>query len=450
MTVFADLLRNSDVLYAIVAVLDNFLLIVGCAMIAASLFRIELRRSPVVYALCALFCIGVGAFRPFALKQPETATEFIWSTCALALPFVCMALLFRGKGSWKAHLIALGYAFIEELRYFVLLLCFQFNYETRDEPLELIVEVLIDAAAFLLAVLLLRRYSRKNDLAPEMTRSAVVLFVLTAATAAVFVTTIVLLGSAFSQSYTAQFLLVLLNLPLLGSTICVAVITFFKMRTTQENYRQQLNMQIRQFEWMEQMNEEMRTFRHDLPKKLRPLAAYLDEDKPEEAREILKQFGVFMEESSKTYHTGNYRLDTVLNCEQQLAQADGITITVPFDTVFPKDGVDPDDIYTIFPNALDNAIEACRKLESGREIFFHSRMTDDTVFITIRNPWTGEVKLKNGVPQTTKRNKSLHGYGFRSIKKAAAHYGSNNVTVLTENGMFELRIFLRLPQAETT
>ena len=77
-------------------------------------------------------------------------------------------------------------------------------------------------------------------------------------------------------------------------------------------------------------------------------------------------------------------------------------------------------------------------------------MTDDTVFITIRNPMAGEVKLKNGVPQTTKRNKSLHGYGFRSIKKAAAHYGSNNVTVLTDNGMFELRIFLRLPQAETT
>ena len=32
MTVFADLLRNSDVLYAIVAVLDNFLLIVGFAL----------------------------------------------------------------------------------------------------------------------------------------------------------------------------------------------------------------------------------------------------------------------------------------------------------------------------------------------------------------------------------------------------------------------------------
>ena len=81
-----------------------------------------------------------------------------------------------------------------------------------------------------------------------------------------------------------------------------------------------------------------------------------------------------------------------------------------------------------------------------REIFFHARMNDDTVYVTIRNPVAGEVKLKNGVPQTSKRDKSLHGYGFRSIKKAAAHYGSNNVQCVVENGFFELRLFLRIGQ----
>ncbi len=446
MTILADLLRNSTALFAVVSVLDNFLLVFGCMICASSLFSTRLRRFPAVYVLIAAACIALGVCRPFAVMQPETLGEFLWSTCMLLLPFLSMTLLFTGKGRWKPMLVAAGYTFIEELRFVVLLLFFNFNYETRDEPLELVVEVAIDVCAFLFAVLLLRRYSRQNDLTPDLTRSAVTLFLLTTATVAVFITTLLLLGSAFSASHSAQFLLVLLNLPLLAVTLSVAAVTFFRMRTTQENYRQQLNMQIRQFAWMEQMNEEMRRFRHDFPKKLRPLVAYLDSDRPEDAREIAKQFGAFMEESSKTYHTGNYRLDTVLNCEQQLAQKDGIEITVPFDTVFPADGIDPDDIYTIFPNALDNAIEACRKVSGKREIFFRARMNDDTVYVTIRNPVAGEVKLKNGVPQTSKKDKSLHGYGFRSIKKAAAHYGRDNVQCVVEDGWFELRLFLRIGQ----
>lgn len=445
MTVLADLLRGSPALFAAVAVLDNLMLLLGCSFCATALFRLKLRRSYAVWVLCAALCVALGVWRPFAVQQPESLVEFLWSTASLLLPFCCMALLFTGKGSWKALLIAAGYAFVEELRFVVLLLFFRFNYETRDEPLELLVEFLIDTVAFLLASLLLHYYSKKNDLAPELTRSAVVLFLLTTATVAVYITTLLLLGSAFSESRSAQFLLVLLNLPLLAATVSVAVITFYKMHAMQENYRQQLNMQIRQFEWMEQINEEMREFRHDFPKKLRPLFAFLNEDKPAEAREIAQQFGTFMEESSKTYHTGNYRLDTVLNCEQQLAEKDNIRIDVPFDTVFPKDGIDPDDIYTIFPNALDNAIEACRKVEGDRTIFFHSRMNDDTVFVTIRNPVAEEIKVKNGMPQTGKANKTLHGYGFRSIKKAAAHYGDNNVSFLVEDGCFELRLFLRLP-----
>ena len=446
MTVLADLLRGSPALFAAVAVLDNFLLVLGCAFCALSLFRLELRRSPVVWLVSAVLCVALGVWRPFAVMQPTSLTEFLWSTALLLLPFGCMALLFTGRGSWKSQLVALGYTFIEELRFLVLLLFFSFNYENRDEPLELLVEFLIDTVVFLPAVLLLRRYSRRDDWAPELTRSAVGLFVLTTVTVAVFVSTLLLLGSAFSESRGAQFLLVVLNLPLLAATISFGVVLFYKMRTQQDNYRQQLNMQIRQFEWMEQMNEEMRIFRHDFPKKLRPLFAYLNDDKPEEARRIAEQFGSFVEESSKTYHTGNYRLDTVLNCEQQLAQKDNINIEVPFDTVFPKDGIDPDDIYTIFPNALDNAIEACRKVEGERNIFFHARMNDDMVFITIRNPVAGEVKIKNGLPQTGKANKSLHGYGFRSIKKSAARYGENNVRFRVENGQFELQIFLRIPQ----
>ena len=69
-------------------------------------------------------------------------------------------------------------------------------------------------------------------------------------------------------------------------------------------------------------------------------------------------------------------------------------------------------------------------------------MDRQTVFVTVRNPVAGEVRTKNGLPQTSKADKAAHGWGLRSIKKAAAKYGEDNVTFLIEDGTFELRLFL--------
>ena len=56
------------------------------------------------------------------------------------------------------------------------------------------------------------------------------------------------------------------------------------------------------------------------------------------------------------------------------------------------------------------------------------------------------MKTKNGLPQTNKADKNAHGYGFRSIKKAAAKYGEDNVNFTVKDGVFELNIFLNMKE----
>ena len=264
------------------------------------------------------------------------------------------------------------------------------------------------------------------------------------ASTAVFVTSLLLLGSAYSKTKQAEFGFVLLNIPVLTATVTYALVRVFRMRAQADNYKQQLQMQIRQFEWMEQMMDDLRMFRHDFPKKMRPLIAYLDEDRPDEAKQMAHQFSDFVAHTGERFHTGNYRLDTVLLCEQQIAQKAGVTFDVPFDTAFPAEGIDPDDIYTIFPNALDNAIEAAAKTDGEKVVSLRTNRNSQTVYITIRNPVAAPVETKHGLPQTSKPDKANHGYGFRSIKKAAAKYGDNNVSFSVQDGVFELRIFLQL------
>lgn len=437
MNQIVELLRQSPVAYGALSCLDVLLSVAGCALLAVALFRLNPQRQLFWWIACAVLCAACGGVPP----QTDETAALLQAAAGLALPFVCLALLFR-RPRWKAMLTAAGYVFVEALRFLLLLAVFRFDYNDWDDALTLAVGLPLDLVFFLLALLLLILFAKRHTAQADVTKNGGILFLLIALSVAVFVASLMVLGPSYSQRSQMEFMFLLLNIPVLTATVTFALTWFFRMKNEAEKYKRQLEMQIRQFEWMEQMAEEVRAFRHDLPKKMRPLIAYLDENRPEEARRMAEQFSDYTPGNGERFHTGNYRLDTVLFCEQQLAQREGVRIDVSFDTVFPKEGVAPDDIYTIFPNALDNAIEACRNTAGEKVISFRCHMNKRTVFITIRNPFAGTVKIKNGLPQTGKADKTAHGHGFRSIQKAAAKYGENNVTFTSENGVFELMIFL--------
>ena len=439
MVSIAELLRQMPPLYALLSCLDNLLVVTGCAFLAAALFHLPLKKKPVFCILPAILCVVCGAVPPDYFKTDFTA--FVWSTVLLLLPFACVALLFWGRGVWKALLTAAGYSFVEALRFLVILVFFGFDNDDRDAALELAVGFAVDLAVFLLAYLLLARYVKRRSLFVNLTGAGAALFLLMTVSASVFFATLMLLGS-YAETKQAEFALMLMNVPFITATVSFALARFFKMRSESENYRRQLEMQINQFAWMEQMVEDVRMFRHDFPKKMRPLIASLEDDRPAEAKRIAQEFSDFAVNAGERFHTGNFRLDTVLFCERQIAERAGVRLDVSFDSVFPEDGIAPDDIYTIFPNALDNAIEAAHNAEGEKVVTFRSRMTKQTVYITVRNPFAGELRIKNGLPLTGKADKGAHGYGFRSLKKAAAKYGDDNVTFSAENGWFELQMFL--------
>ena len=443
MLAIADALQRSLPVWSVLSVLNTLLVIAGCAMLSEVLFRLPVRKKLLPWALCGALDLCFGALDPFLSDMESDGAAVLWSAVGLLLPFLSMALLFRGKGLWKAMLTVAGYSFADAVGYLILLMCFGFDYSDRNDALELLVGMPVDLLFFGVALALFLRSVKKRDAMLDLTRTGVALYLLVVLSTAVFITTLLVIGPEISETKRLEFLLLLLNIPLISATVTFALIRFFRIKNESENYKRQLQMQIAQFEKMERIMEDVRIFRHDFPKKMRPLIASLDADRPEEARRIAEQFSDFTVRVGDRFHTGNYRLDTVLSFEQQLAERDGITIDVPFDAAFPENGIDPDDIYTIFPNALDNAIEACRALpEDRRVITFRSRMDVQTVFITIRNPIAGEIRTKNGIPQTSKPDKAAHGYGFRSIKRAAAKYGEDNVAFSQEDGVFELRLFL--------
>ena len=90
--------------------------------------------------------------------------------------------------------------------------------------------------------------------------------------------------------------------------------------------------------------------------------------------------------------------------------------------------MNPMDLYVLLGNALDNAIEAVRKIkeEEKRVISMRVYAKDELIILQIENTCTEDVNLpEDGNPTTTKADRNYHGYGIGSIRKIVEKYNGS-------------------------
>lgn len=85
----------------------------------------------------------------------------------------------------------------------------------------------------------------------------------------------------------------------------------------------------------------------------------------------------------------------------------------------------PTDVYSLFGNAIDNAIEALLKVESEekRIIQMSIRAKGKIIYVNIDNYSEKNIEFKNGMPVTTKSDDKYHGFGLKSIRYITEKYG---------------------------
>lgn len=168
---------------------------------------------------------------------------------------------------------------------------------------------------------------------------------------------------------------------------------------------------------------------HDLKHQLR--AAYHDEtvdlDKLKSAEQAIAIY-------QTVARTGNDTLDIVLTDKLLYCGQNNVTITCIADgkcLSFMKE----EDIYSLFGNALDNAISAVEKLaDPYREVRLIVKNMGDIVSVRVENKFKGKLKFEDGLPVTTKGDKKYHGYGVMSIQMIAAKYnGKVNIDINEDN-----------------
>lgn len=147
--------------------------------------------------------------------------------------------------------------------------------------------------------------------------------------------------------------------------------------------------------------------------------------------------------------TGSYALDAILIANVISCRKADIKLTW-FCERGALAGIDEMDVYSLFCNLLDNAIEAAGGMEKDKRVvsLVCSREAAGFVRIRVSNYYNGSVEFENGLPLTTKGDSDVHGYGLKSVKMIAEKYGGK-LAIDTGNGMFQTQLLLHVSSAQS-
>ena len=177
---------------------------------------------------------------------------------------------------------------------------------------------------------------------------------------------------------------------------------------------------------------------HDLKHQIHALKHMSDETERSAYVKQVEQAVLFYESAQKT---GNETLDLILMDKLLYCQAHDISLTCVCDGSL-LDGIDTLDLYALFGNALDNAIESVsREKKENRVISFRVGTFGGFLSIHFENYLGHEVKLVDGLPDTTKQNRGFHGFGVRSIRHIVEKY-KGTLSIRTDQNLFRMDILI--------
>lgn len=230
----------------------------------------------------------------------------------------------------------------------------------------------------------------------------------------------------------------ILILSLLSILYAVKIFQNMIVLNREKNSRIILEKQIgsmqEHMEEMEHIYSGIRSMKHDMKNTLSvimQLATGNEETENAELQAYLSELNRTMERLEFQFRTGNTVVDTLLNMKYHEAVRTIPDMQMDADRLLFPDNllIQSYDIGIILGNALDNAIEACRKLkgkESDAETFIRlsSFWKGKMIFIEITNSFDGNVirKRQSEFPATDKADKEAHGIGLANIKSAAEKY----------------------------
>ena len=234
----------------------------------------------------------------------------------------------------------------------------------------------------------------------------------------------------------------------------VALIYFWQRYRILFAERQKHFMEEQQVKAMKMRLEEAENFygsirkvRHEMKNHMTNIKGLAGAGEYGEIEDYIRRMDETMQELEYKYVTGNAVTDVIINDKWRRAEKAGIR----FDADFRYGGEIPAfDLGIILNNLLDNAIEACEKLEIGKGFVRLSlKRKKQFLILCVENSFDGAVPISkcSPLPPTTKQSIlpgiiTEHGIGLENVRDVAERY-FGGVNIKVKGDVFHVTVMLQ-------
>ncbi len=236
--------------------------------------------------------------------------------------------------------------------------------------------------------------------------------------------------------------------------VAANIVVFYLFERQQKLYENELraeliNNQIHsQMEYYKSLSEQQKLSNktlHDLKHNMYAVREMVTKGETAYAVQKLDEIYGNIMKGQPISNTGIDALDTLINMEYEHMKKNNIAFNINVH-MLPENTFDIFDICALLGNLLDNAIEACSKVDSDkRYISLKIMPIKGALSIVIENSVSAKVEIvRNSVAvRTTKSDKRLHGIGLESVKNIVEKYDGEIALSCTED-VFSVDIFMKL------
>lgn len=226
-------------------------------------------------------------------------------------------------------------------------------------------------------------------------------------------------------------------------TAAFVFILYWRDRKNRERFDEYQNkIMTAQMQEVNQIYMTMRGWRHDYHNHMQKIRAHLGMGQTEEACEYIDQMDEGLTDIGFRYRSGNINVDAILNSKLSLAEKSGISIKC--DAALPdRLSVSAVDLCVVLGNLIDNAVEACEKIEKRDKRFLRIYLCvmKSQLYISVSNGTDELVRKLDKEYISNKRGN--HGYGLKRIDDIAEKY-NGYINRQNEPGVFATELLLPL------
>ncbi len=296
------------------------------------------------------------------------------------------------------------------------------------------------------AILFLMKWKEKSLILKENRKILALLCVVFLGILRIYTTTMI---NMVTSTRTAQGWSAAVSLVFVG-TLTAGVVMFFhhfQMLKTENKMLLELEtLSENHIKDMELMMEKNRIQTHDMKHHLLILREYGQEKQWDSLMSYLNELSEDILAKKKTGWTQTGILDTILEQKKEKAESEGIEFSIQADRIVGLPFSDME-ICTLFSNLLDNAIEACEKIEDDRRwVAIQITRKSGMLYLTISNSIKDRPAEQEGKLITNKQNHQLHGYGIKSVQKIVRKYEGDFSYQIRESEFIVTITFWRLEE----